>query len=743
MAGQYQYMYQLCVILVSALALVHARADTQADDSEGTTTIRRGPYVPALVLQNTPVDNTLSEACLAAFHNLTDDPATKFQVMKMLDAFGKPGAGAFEGDFSWYGDYQECQSIPIAKYCVSSFTFNLSASFPPMQTVIGLCLPKECTEEDAALLPSHINELSSNPFSMSGNATNMIAKFMAQHEIANTSTGFCLEPLQSNAGFAGTLFLIFSFVALLVIGTLVDSFYCADQQLPRVGVVSVDRSSHSRPPANGYVTTGHDVQYSGNMTDEKLPLLGAVSGHTAAGQHAGGAGKSSATSRLLIDLLLCFSVPRKLKTILAAEHKQGTIPCLHGLRFFSMCWVILGHCYMWPTLIGESNILYAYSIMKRTSFQWVLNGTFSVDTFFFLSGLLVTFLTLKHMESTGGQMKWPMFYIHRFLRLTPLYMFVILMVIYVTPYIGQGPIWPHLMQGMGDTCKKYWWTNLLYINNFYPTGLASECIGWSWYLANDMQFFIISPIVIVAAYRFHKAGVAVTCGFLIVSCIIIRAALTYSFNDHLSVFTFGVNTDQMPVAVRPTRNMGDVLYTKPYTRVATYAIGMVVGYTIRRMPNSVHTLPRSSRLVIATLAWMLAAILLLAPVFGLTHMYKHSTILSMSASIMYNGFGRVSWGLGLAILVLACHSGYGGFVNGILSHPMWIPLSRLTYGAYLVHPVILFLMFSGVGQAVYFTDTIMIFYYLAALTSSYILSLVFAVLLEYPLLAVESRLVGR
>ena len=82
MAGQYQYMYQLCVILVSALALVHTRADTQADDSEGTTTIRRGPYVPALVLQNTPVDNTLSEACLAAFHNLTDDPATKFQVMK-------------------------------------------------------------------------------------------------------------------------------------------------------------------------------------------------------------------------------------------------------------------------------------------------------------------------------------------------------------------------------------------------------------------------------------------------------------------------------------------------------------------------------------------------------------------------------------------------------------------------------------------------------------------------------------
>lgn len=30
-----------------------------------------------------------------------------------------------------------------------------------------------------------------------------------------------------------------------------------------------------------------------------------------------------------------------------------------------------------------------------------------------------------------------------------------------------------------------------------------------------------------------------------------------------------------------------------------------------------------------------------------------------------------------------------GFVNSLLSWPAWIPLGRLTYGAYLAHPVLL------------------------------------------------------
>ena len=64
-------------------------------------------------------------------------------------------------------------------------------------------------------------------------------------------------------------------------------------------------------------------------------------------------------------------------------------------------------------------------------------------------------------------------------------------------------------------CANYWWRNLLNINNFFkvaaPTVACSlrtiwvkncdlaiqeetMCAGWTWYLANDFQFFLVSPV---------------------------------------------------------------------------------------------------------------------------------------------------------------------------------------------------------------------------------------------------------
>jgi hypothetical protein len=65
-------------------------------------------------------------------------------------------------------------------------------------------------------------------------------------------------------------------------------------------------------------------------------------------------------------------------------------------------------------------------------------------------------------------------------------------------------------------CRDSWWANLLYINNFVKQNsgvfnklkfiliyifLHSQCMGWTWYLANDFQLYAFAPILIIALHK--------------------------------------------------------------------------------------------------------------------------------------------------------------------------------------------------------------------------------------------------
>ncbi|XP_053380228.1 nose resistant to fluoxetine protein 6-like [Mercenaria mercenaria] len=107
---------------------------------------------------------------------------------------------------------------------------------------------------------------------------------------------------------------------------------------------------------------------------------------------------------------------------------------------------------------------------KRFTFQAIMNATVSVDTFFVLSGLLVSYLSLREMKKRGAPLKfnWLLFYFHRYWRLTPPYMLLLMLYVPTMRYWGDGPFWPQ--KGVDvDECKDTWWTNLLYINNVYKS----------------------------------------------------------------------------------------------------------------------------------------------------------------------------------------------------------------------------------------------------------------------------------
>jgi peptidoglycan/LPS O-acetylase OafA/YrhL len=136
-------------------------------------------------------------------------------------------------------------------------------------------------------------------------------------------------------------------------------------------------------------------------------------------------------------------------------------------------------------IVPMRNPLEMADFYKEASTGLIYGAFYAVDTFFWLSGLLMAFLFIRELDTRNGKVNWFLVYFHRFWRILPLYMFILFLTWSYQRYLGNGPIWFGADTG-NNPCKDYWWSNMLFINNFVPDGKTSGCLGWSWYLANDM-----------------------------------------------------------------------------------------------------------------------------------------------------------------------------------------------------------------------------------------------------------------
>ena len=426
----------------------------------------------------------------------------------------------------------------------------------------------------------------------------------------------------------------------------------------------------------------------------------------------------------LVSLMTAFSLFRTLPVALAAS--PDSISCLNGLRVVSMIGIILGQAYTFVAQFSSvNNVVLSPTVASNYSFQAVGNAYFSVDSFFFLSGVLVAYLTLKEMKKKDGRFPFLHYYIHRYLRITPTYAFILFFASSLGIHLAVGP-YMSLSDPLGPACSKYWWTNLLYINNLYPWKLGDECLGWGWYLANDMQFYVIAPLMLISAYFFLPAS-AVIAGALVLSGFTIDGVLTGAFDFRVS------NSSDGYQIFSPSSELIDQVYIKPWSCIAPYTVGLGLGYMLYKQLNF-----NCSRVVNALLYGLLWAVALLS-IFWLFHCrWQYS--LSQTEYFVFVTFGRFFWAASLAIIVFACHNGYGWLVNSFLSMKLWIPLARMTFNAYLVHPLVMFGTFWYFQIPIHYTDLSLACYVILFVTLSYIAGGVLGVSLQLPLQNLQNLL---
>ena len=66
-----------------------------------------------------------------------------------------------------------------------------------------------------------------------------------------------------------------------------------------------------------------------------------------------------------------------------------------------------------------------------------------------------------------------------------------------------------------------------------------------------------------------------------------------------------------------------------------------------------------------------------------------------AANFLYMAFSNLTFTAGIVYIIFAGLFGYGGIITNLLAWDMFAPLGRLVYTTYLVHPVLMYSMYSG------------------------------------------------
>ena len=633
----------------------------------------------------------LTAECIAGTEKITNstDPKTGLPlILRMADAMGKIGPGYFEGNVYASGAYDECLDIGPGdtEYCTGDLTLPIKVPPPlllhPLNLTwnFGMCVPRGCTAEDVALAIEIVT-------------IDLVTAGVGTIHCESTR----IPPYSAGAIVMITVCCMF---AVIVLGASAFDYFW-------------------QVMLNG---SGKSGQIQGHSDLESTPLVT----------------KPSWTATMSMKLvkteefITAFSLFKVVPQILSTKQPPSAITSINGLRVMSMFWVILGHTYFIALEAGLDNTLRLKDVMGRFSFQAIGNAYFAVDSFFVLSGLLVMYLSMRQMKRKNGRFPFLTYYLHRYLRLTPTYAFVLFFIWFLSRYLANGPKYDSIVgdkSSFYNSCSSYWWTNLLYINNLYPWNLMESCTSWSWYLANDMQFYILSPLIIIPLYFLLPLGIAISAVVILVSMIISGTlAGVYDLQaNQLAVFAYNYQSN---VSISEGNTYVDLLYIKPWHRVTPYVVGLLLGYVLYRVHPPTKRNVYLNYIVFAIM-WILSAVFLTSTLYGLYPQWN-GHIPTKAENVVYIMFSKFTWGLGLALLIIICHYGYGGLVNTFLSMSFWIPLSRISYNAYLLHPFIMVVIYGSQQKVIHYQDYTLVVYAIGLTVLSYGAAAVVSVFVEFP-----------
>ncbi|XP_077286683.1 nose resistant to fluoxetine protein 6-like [Arctopsyche grandis] len=624
-------------------------------------------------------------------------------VIKMMDASGMPKGGLHWGGTFWLGNRRQCEATQVLKSIKASpslgpVSVETIGDLPPFpiayfaayfkhhsaiqaithmpeefRMTLGLCLPLSC--EEAELVVFLQKYFDSNIF-VHQNLYNTTYKMEEVKKLVDDYS-WIWEPITIATGS-----IIVFIVILCAVGTLYDIKYYRP-------MIKSSESQNSGKNDNG----------NGDIKDVTIEIK-----------------TTKKPTRIDLGLgykiLKSFSVYENNKIIFNTKIPSNSIPVIQGIRLFSMVSIIVGHSVVAIRFYYENRVNVFHLLDVDYIAQIIPGSQFSVDTFFCISGYLLaaSFFQTEYAKTKTSSLLdriklFGLKCLKRFLRLTPSYMITlgITTVIFNWRY-RLSPFWNNERNDL--TCPQYWWRNLLYIHNVFPE--SEMCMTWSYYLSNDMQYAVITTFLLILSTMYFKVAASLM-SVIFFGSIGYTVYVVYDVNFIPFIDEFFANMQKF--------------YGNPIVRIGAYLVGVYTAYLVYHLKKKLSLNTKIIRLL-----WLAAFSMNTYIIFAVMN-----RDISLVFSVAYISLSRILWSVGICWALIACETQNGGLFAKIFGSKYWYPASRLTYMAYLLNCVVLFLMMSFADKAYQLEVFNLVIIAIAMVAMSYAAAYVFTVLFELPI----------
>ncbi|MDF0285128.1 acyltransferase family protein [Staphylococcus pseudintermedius] len=304
-----------------------------------------------------------------------------------------------------------------------------------------------------------------------------------------------------------------------------------------------------------------------------------------------------------------------------------------------------------PGLDGVRAVAVIAIIIYHLNPQWLSGGFLGVDTFFVISGYLITSLLLTEYHNTG-KIELMSFWLRRVKRLIPAVLFLVMGVIVLSLIFMPTEIQKVRADSIAAIFYvSNWWYIMQNVDYFEQ--FAVQPLKHLWSLAIEEQFYLVFPIVLLSLLSFIRRLKSIRIIFLILLVIsMIAIMVLYVPNENVARVYFGTDT-----------------------RIQTLLMGVLLAlvwppFQLKAKVN------RQMRTMIDT-----------AGVVGLAILFICFKFVSETNSILYyGGFFLIST---VTLLVIASSVHPSGYFAKFLGNKVFTFIGSRSYSLYLWHyPII-------------------------------------------------------